>query len=135
VLLPAADPKKLVSDAAPTPEAVEEQVEYVYLFLVVVPKLIFPNANIPRVLFPAADPQLAAALAVPTPEAVDASDAYVYLFLTLVLPEAVQPKAKIALFPSFKQQPLGPLNNPNPRAEAAPVVSINGIATSLKLSL
>lgn len=53
----------------PTPQAVEAQVEYVYL-LRVVPEL--PKAKMPRVLFPAAAPADDAALEEATPLAVEA---------------------------------------------------------------
>lgn len=57
-LLPDADPPYDAAEAAATPEEVEAQQAYVYLFLVVTvpPGQAFPMAKIPRVLFPVADP-------------------------------------------------------------------------------
>ena len=72
VEFPAADPEQLAALAAPTPLDVDEQPEYVYLFLVVtLPVALHPNAKIPLVTFPAADPFLLALLALATPVAVE----------------------------------------------------------------
>jgi hypothetical protein len=54
VLLPVAEPPYEFADAAPTPQAVEVQVAYVYLFLVVEATVVYPKANIPTVPSPPA---------------------------------------------------------------------------------
>ena len=56
VLFPTAEPEPEVALAAPTPDAVELQEEYVYLLRVVEAPGAHPNAKIPLVLFPAAEP-------------------------------------------------------------------------------
>ena len=54
----AADPLPAVEHAAPTPHAVELQLEYVYFSRVTVAlKQVSPIANIPRVELPVADPK------------------------------------------------------------------------------
>jgi hypothetical protein len=71
VLLPAALPSNDAQLAAPTPEAVDAHVAYVYLFLVVSAQVEAPSAKMPLVLLPEADPCDEAMLAAPTPIAVD----------------------------------------------------------------
>jgi hypothetical protein len=124
VAFPAAEPLLEAALAEPTPEAVEESVAYVYLFRVETAEGAEPKAKIPRVLLPAADPLYEAALAAPTPDDVEVQQAYVYLFLVVLEPHA-QPKAKIPTVPS---PPPVLANKPNPCAEAAPLVSSNGIS-------
>ena len=96
MLFPAADPLCEAALEEATPDAVDAQEEYVYLFLIVHE---FPKAKIPRVLFPAADPPEETALEEATPHAVDVQEEYVYLFLVVLAklqqPTSVLPIAKI----------------------------------------
>lgn len=103
----AADPPQPANVEEATPDAVEVQQAYVYLFLVVVAThpLDAPKAKIPRVLFPAAAPLLVATLAAATPLAVDVHVAYVYL-LRVVETHNAFPKAKMprVLFPAAEPE-------------------------------
>jgi len=115
VLLPAPDPLYEAVLAAPTPEAVDVQLEYVYLLRVVLPaKLTRPIAKIPLVLLPTAELQDEEQLAAPTPVAVELQVAYVYLFLVVEVEPEMLPRAKMPLLPSFKQQLAPAANRPNP---------------------
>jgi len=90
VLLPAAAPATEAELAVATPDAVEVHEEYVYLFLIFVPRqgleLLQPIAKIPLELLPAAEPLVDPVLADATPQAVEVHDEYVYLFLIAETP-------------------------------------------------
>ena len=107
MLLPAAAPATEAELAVATPDAVEVHEEYVYLFLIFVPKqgleLLQPIAKIPLELLPAAEPLVEPVLADATPQAVEVHDEYVYLFLIAETPTPFKyPIAKIplVLFPA-----------------------------------
>lgn len=107
VLLPAAEPLCAAKLADATPQAVEVQLEYVYLFLVAIAAVAqeqVPSANMPLVLFPVAEPLEEATLAAPTPLAVEVQLEYVCLFLVLTpIPQLwLSPNANIprVLFPA-----------------------------------